>query len=203
MIFATIVLSIYLFGITPVTAVMLPVVSGIETESITSMPAEPVENFTTDITLKPFGIYITPETSPVQPERFSGYHTGVDVEIAEERTDAEISVYGITDGTVLEAQYVNGYGGAVAISHVIDDTEYVAIYGHLDIDSLTVTTGDTVSRGQILGLLGEGYSEETDGERMHLHFAVYRGDTVDWRGYVQSESELSKWIDPVLLYEKI
>jgi hypothetical protein len=29
---------------------------------------------------KPFGIYITPENSPVQPENFTGYHTGIDVE---------------------------------------------------------------------------------------------------------------------------
>ena len=32
------------------------------------------------ITKKPFGIFITTQNSPVQPERFSGYHTGVDVE---------------------------------------------------------------------------------------------------------------------------
>lgn len=40
----------------------------------------PIAEFEKRITKKPFGIYITPQNSPVQPERFTGYHTGVDVE---------------------------------------------------------------------------------------------------------------------------
>src|SRR3989344_6907506 len=40
----------------------------------------PVDEFEERITKKPFGIFITPQNSPIKPERFSGYHTGVDVE---------------------------------------------------------------------------------------------------------------------------
>jgi hypothetical protein len=43
----------------------------------------PVPGFPEEITKKPFGIFINPETSPVQPERFRGYHTGVDVEVVD------------------------------------------------------------------------------------------------------------------------
>jgi len=43
----------------------------------------PVNQFFARITKKPFGVYITPETSPVQPEKFTGYHTGVDVEFVD------------------------------------------------------------------------------------------------------------------------
>src|SRR5438105_4096773 len=40
----------------------------------------PIGNSLSRVTKKPFGIYITPQNSPVQPEKFKGYHTGVDFE---------------------------------------------------------------------------------------------------------------------------
>jgi hypothetical protein len=55
-------------------------------------------------------------------------------------------------------------------------------------------------KGDPLALLGTGYSSETDGERRHLHFAVLSNDRVDIKGYVQSESDLSGWIDPLTLF---
>lgn len=48
-----------------------------------------------------------------------------------------------------------------------------------------------------LGTLGKGYTHETDNERRNLHFGLKPGKTLDIRGYVQTESELSKWVDPV------
>src|SRR3989338_10346295 len=41
----------------------------------------PLDNSSERVTKKPFGKYITPADSPVQPERFSGYHTGADFEV--------------------------------------------------------------------------------------------------------------------------
>lgn len=57
-----------------------------EAANIPAIPAEnilniPLTDAAARITKKPFGIFITPQNSPVQPERFSGFHTGTDFEI--------------------------------------------------------------------------------------------------------------------------
>jgi hypothetical protein len=41
---------------------------------------ESVEGFVQRVTKKPFGLYVDPDNSPVQPEMFTGYHTGADAE---------------------------------------------------------------------------------------------------------------------------
>lgn len=161
------------------------------------MVGEPVEQFKKNITLKKFGTYVTPQNSPVDPERFTGYHTGVDVEMTGENLTRDIWVYSVAAGVVSESREADGYGGVVVIQHTINGQPYVAIYGHLDFASLKVAPGQNVVAGTPMGLLGEGYTDETDGERKHLHFALIPGETVDLRGYVQSESELSKWADPL------
>jgi hypothetical protein len=43
---------------------------------------------------KPFGIFITPQSSPVQPEHFRGYHTGADFEIFPEELNVDVAVNG-------------------------------------------------------------------------------------------------------------
>ncbi len=170
------------------------------TPSITTSPKEenylyePVEEFEERITLKPFGIYITPESSPVQPERFAGYHTGVDVEFTD-RED-KTPVYAIADGTVITSQTVSGYGGLTVIRHEIDGVNIDTIYAHLDPSSLP-RKGSEVAAGEVIGHLGEGNTEETDFERKHLHFAMHKDNELDLRGYVQTEAELSDWYNPL------
>ena len=159
---------------------------------------EPVPEFRLRITKKAFGTFVTPQDSPVQPERFTGFHTGVDVEY-EDITD-NVPVVAVTDGTVVYKGTINGYGGVVIIRHDIGDGTYQVLYGHLDIRSVTVGIGQFVTRGQRLGNLGEGYSPETDGERKHLHFSISQRNTLDFRGYVSAMDELSDWIDPQNLF---
>ena len=48
------------------------------TEIIPPTEPEPIGQTEERITKKPFGIKISPENSPISPERFSGYHTGID-----------------------------------------------------------------------------------------------------------------------------
>lgn len=151
---------------------------------------EPVSGFLEAITLKPFGIYITPETSPVQPDKFTGYHTGADAEVP-----AGTTVVAITDGIVLQSGNVQGYGGMIAIEHDIDGQRVVGVYGHLDPASLVAQDEDVVA-GQRIGVLGDGFTEQTDGARAHLHLSLYRGAGLDVRGYARSEAELANWIDP-------
>lgn len=163
----------------------------------------PIENFPERVTLKPFGIHIDPETSPVQPERFSGYHTGADAETTDEEQDVDLPVYAIADGVVVLARTATGYGGVIVLEVQIDGQSYTAVYGHLNIDSFTVQLGDSVTMGQQLAFLGEGYSSQTDGERKHLHFGLLPGTTVNIKGYVQSTDELTPWVDPVAFFEYI
>ncbi|MFH1171280.1 MAG: M23 family metallopeptidase [bacterium] len=157
----------------------------------------PTQDFFSRVTKKPFGISITPATSPVQPERFSGYHTGADAETTVPEQSVDVPVYSIADGTVIAVEHVNGYGGLLAIQYFVQGEDLIAIYGHIRLSSATVKSGDAVTAGEQIAVLGTGFSTETDGEREHLHFGLISGTKLDVRGYVQNTSELSLWLDPV------
>lgn len=152
----------------------------------------PIAEFEERITKKTFGDFITPETSAVQPERFSGWHTGVDVEYDDSNED--IAVWAVCDGEVALARWVSGYGGTVVIKCVIENNDYYVLYGHLDPERLIKTKN--VNKNDEVGILGDGYSNETDNERKHLHFSIHK-DSLDVRGYVQNENELEEWVNPV------
>ena len=158
---------------------------------------EPVAEFKARITKKPFGIYITPETSPVQPEKFTGYHNAVDVEY--EDVAGDVPVRAISEGEVVVSRTASGYGGVMVVRHTINGEKKLVLYGHLDPKS-TKPVGATVTRGEQIAILGGHKSAETDGERKHLHFAILAKSTVDLRGYVQNKSELSGWHDPLTFY---
>ena len=165
-----------------------------KTEENFSQLVAPVQEFKQRITKKPFGIYITPKTSSIQPEKFTGYHTGADAEFGDV-TD-EVSVKAIADGVVIFSGTASGYGGVIAIRHIINDEIYVAIYGHLKPNSL-VKNNTSVSRGQLIGVLGIGNTSETDGERKHLHFGFHRGQEINLKGYVNNQQDLKNWLDPL------
>lgn len=156
----------------------------------------PTSEFEARITKKKFGSYITPATSPVQPERFSGYHTGVDVEFTD--TTKDVPVRAITNGIVTFSGFIGGYGGVILVTHKIENVSRTALYGHLDPASLK-SAGEKVKKGQTIGNLGDGQTQEADGERKHLHFAILTNTRQDFRGYVQTKSELASWLDPLSL----
>src|SRR3989344_7022766 len=74
--------SANIYGATEETASPLPIAASIQESLVESDKKiiEPIAEFSQRITKKPFGIYITPETSPVHPDKFDGFHTGVDIE---------------------------------------------------------------------------------------------------------------------------
>jgi murein DD-endopeptidase MepM/ murein hydrolase activator NlpD len=158
---------------------------------------QPTADFKTRVTKKPFAIYVTPTNSPVSPERFTGFHTGADAEY--EDTAEEITVHAISDGTVRSSRRANGYGGIVVIEHIINSQALLVIYGHLDPSNL-IQANASVEAGQQIGVLGEGYSDETDGERKHLHLAILKSTTLNVSGYVKTSDELEAWLDPLSLF---
>ncbi len=189
---------------TPTTPSVTPTPAPATTPTVTPKPVstplhvEPIDQFKQRITKKFFGTYVTPQSSPVQPERFTGYHTGVDVEYGDVTSDVPVRV--IADGVVQRSGWVSGYGGMVAISHTVNGKRLFSLYGHLRPSSLP-SVGAHVTQGQQIGVLGTAYSNETDGERRHLHFAIITSSTLTVKGYVANKSDLStSWIDPLSLY---
>jgi hypothetical protein len=159
----------------------------------------PVARADERVTKKPFGMYITRVTSPVQPERFSGYHTGVDFEIFPEEQESDVAISAICSGPLVSERSASGYGGVLVQTCVMDGEPITVVYGHMRLSSVAATVGATVEVGAFLGNLGTAFSAQTDGERKHLHLGIHRGTTVSMLGYVQSKAHLSDWIDPCTL----
>ena len=161
--------------------------------------AAPLENAAERVTKKPFGIKITPQDSPVSPERFSGYHTGVDFEIFPGEEDSRVEVHAICDGPLAVKRDLNGYGGVMVQQCTYGNQEVTVVYGHLKLESISAEPGETLEKGQMIALLGRGFSDETDGERKHLHLGIHKGKEISFLGYVQSEKELSAWLNPMTI----
>lgn len=153
----------------------------------------PIAEYIERRTYKGFGEYIQ--------DRFTGYHVGDDIEYAD--VEADVPVQSIADGTIVKKGDVSGYGGVIVINHVIQGEHISAIYGHLDLASSDLKEGDAVTRGQFIGNLGDHESEETDGERKHLHFAVYFGDDVRLSGYEPTAEGVKDWVNPQNFFENM
>jgi murein DD-endopeptidase MepM/ murein hydrolase activator NlpD len=156
---------------------------------------EPLSDALARVTKKGFGLYVTPKNSPVQPERFTGYHTGVDFETTPAEQAVDVPVSAVCDGALALKEYASGYGGVAVQRCVLDSRDVTIIYGHLKLASITAKVGATLKRGDRLGVLGKGFSAETDGERKHLHLGIHLGTTIDIKGYVQTKAELAGWLD--------
>lgn len=165
----------------------------------TSLLAEPLTNARARVTKKTFGLYVTPKQSPVQPERFTGYHSGTDFETTPEEKDADVAVHAVCDGPLALKRTASGYGGVVVQRCVLNGADITVVYGHLRLASVTTEVGASLKRGQLLGLLGTGYSKETDGERKHLHLGVHKGKTISITGYESRKAGLFAWIDPLTI----
>lgn len=151
----------------------------------------PIAEYTIQRTQKIFGQYIAPDSG----DRFTGYHTGDDIEVPDKTV--EISVYVLTDASMVRKETVAGYGGVVILEFIDQGQTYHALYGHLDIASVTAAVGDTVHRGAVLGNLGDDASAETDGERKHLHFGLYPYTGTElFTGYVDNDADLALWVNP-------
>ena len=100
---------------------------------------------------------------------FATPHNGVDLTPGE---GAEI--HAVAAGTVRIATESGGdYGVTVLIDHIIDGQLVSTRYGHMQYGSLTVSAGDTVTAGQVIGNVGQ--TGKATGP--HLHFEVLLGGT--------------------------
>ncbi|HCU70582.1 MAG TPA: hypothetical protein DIC35_02365 [Candidatus Moranbacteria bacterium] len=157
--------------------------------------ASPIDRAGERVTKKPFGIYVTPANSPVQPERFSGYHTGTDFEAFSDELEKDVPVKAICRGKILRKEKASGYGGVLVESCKFGREPITVVYGHLDLASISKKVGDNLEASESIGNLGKNKSAETDGERKHLHLGIHNGTEVNFLGYVPNQSQLSDWID--------
>ena len=159
----------------------------------------PLDRISERVTKKTFGMYITPQNSPMQPEKFKGYHTGVDFEVFPDEENKTIPVSAICEGKLLVKKYASGYGGVVVQSCKFKQNEITVIYGHLLLSSVIKKAGSNLTMGETIGVLG-AKSQETDGERKHLHLGVHLGTAINILGYVSNKAQLKDWEDPLQLF---
>ncbi len=164
----------------------------VKTQPLLALPLNSALN---RVTKKPFGIYITPKNSPVQPEKFTGYHTGVDFEIMPGETNKDTAVSAVCAGKLLLKKSATGYGGVAVQSCKLNNRAITIIYGHLKLPSISLKVGQAISAGEKIGILGKGYSSEMAGERKHLHLGIHQGTGINLLGYVQQKSQLAGWLN--------
>lgn len=157
--------------------------------------ALPLSSALERVTKKPFGLYVTPKDSPVNPEKFTGYHTGVDFEILPGEENKDVAIAAVCSGALLIKKSATGYGGLAVESCKLDNQAVTIIYGHLKLSSITLKVGQTVAAGEKIGILGQGYSNETSGERKHLHLGIHKSATINLLGYVPDKKLLSGWLN--------
>ena len=163
--------------------------------SLPSLLASPISRARERVTKKPFGIYITPADSPVQPEKFTGFHTGEDFETFASEQGVAVPIFAICAGKIVVARMASGYGGVVVQQCQYNGDDISVVYGHIALSSVARKIGDFAEVGEAIAVLGEA-GKDTDNERKHLHLGIKKGAQTDLRGYVASQSDLDDWLDP-------
>jgi len=93
-----------------------------------------------------------------------GFHKGVDM-AAMKGTPVKAAAA----GTVVQAQYLPGYGNNILIQH---NKYYRTRYAHLN--RIHVSVGQKVAQGQKIGTVGDSGSVRKSGrDASHLHFEIY------------------------------
>ncbi|MCO5955079.1 M23 family metallopeptidase [Microbacterium yannicii] len=111
----------------------------------------------------------------------SGYHQGVDL-----LSSCGTPIYAAAAGVVKVSQEsYGGYGVGVSIDHVIGGQQVNTLYGHMTYGSRQVSVGQSVSAGQLIGLVGSTGSSTA----CHLHFEVHiNGSVVDPWAWLQANA---------------
>jgi hypothetical protein len=133
----------------------LPEMARIQRETLLTRPAiQPVDNKNLNRTASGYGERIQP---------FSGtkfFHKGMDF-----TAPIGTKIYATGDGVVLERGVVPGFGNRIVIDHGYG---YQTLYAHMD--ELSVVKGARVTRGQVIGTVGNtGISTGP-----HLHYEVHK-----------------------------
>lgn len=123
------------------------------------------------------------------------YHMGVDAGFD---LPAGTEVYATADGIVREVQERSQFGLVVLIEHEAEtEAAHVSVYGHLDPTDVRVIVGQTVTAGDVIGVLGN--ETNNGGWSVHLHFGIHKAAyTGDWvyYGHVYDPDTAKQWYNP-------
>ncbi|XJZ26928.1 murein hydrolase activator EnvC family protein [Bacillota bacterium Lsc_1132] len=97
--------------------------------------------------------------------RWGEFHYGIDIA----NSGANVPIVAAANGVVVTSHYSSSYGNVVYIAHSINGQVYTTVYAHME--RSLVSTGQSVSKGQQIGIMGS--TGESTGQ--HLHFELYRG----------------------------
>ena len=197
--------GVIIFLLAAITGIFLPAKLPPQVEIKPTLPMAsifypPLSHAKDRVTKKTFGMYITPQNSPVRPEKFTGYHTGTDFEVEPNEINLPVEVKTVCPGKLLVKEYATGYGGVAVQACTLNNQPITVIYGHLKLGSINWNKGDFIEGNKILGLLGADKSPETDGERKHLHLGIHLGTEINIRGYVNTQNQLKDWTDPLPMF---
>ena len=124
-----------------------------------------------------FSLVQWPLTEGTSVSSFFGYrscegcstmHSGVDF-----TPGAGTPIEAIADGVVVSSTVADGsWGTHIVLEHDIDGVTYLSSYAHMQSGSSPFSIGDTVSRGDVVGRVGN------TGQSMgaHLHFTIQTAD---------------------------
>ncbi len=171
-------------------------------EELSNLLPWPLEKGEQREALLKYGMYVTPDPNqnPISPpERFTGYHTGLDIEIFPEERDSVVPVKTICGGRILYTGTAEGYGGVVIQECTIKGQAVSVLYGHLNPNSFKVSKDQSYPEQTIVGELGRHKTAETGDTRKHLHLGIHKGNHLEFLGYVNDPSELPDFIDPLTL----
>ncbi|MFZ6015128.1 MAG: M23 family metallopeptidase [Patescibacteria group bacterium] len=152
-----------------------------------------------------FGLFVTPDSpnNPiVPPERFSGYHAALDIEIYPDEIKKRVPVYASCNGKVIYTGYVNGYGGVIIHTCMVNNQDVTVLYGHLDPSAYLIKKSDYVKAGDEIGKLADHKTHDSGYNRKHLHLQIHRGTNIVLRGYVSRPEDLNSYIDPQTVLPK-
>lgn len=94
-------------------------------------------------------------------------------------------IYAVADGVVSAARAMSSYGNCVQISHgtADDGNNYATLYAHMS--SIAVSEGQTVTKGQVIGYVGNtgAVSGKNGGYHLHLELRI-NGSRVNAMSYI-------------------
>ena len=107
-------------------------------------------------------------------------HYGIDI-----ANSIGTPVVSAADGVVSYASPLSTYGNVIMVTHSIDGQTFTSLYAHLS--SIKVSVGQVVSKGQIIGALGN--TGNSTGP--HLHFEIHVGN---WEGMTKNSVNPMRYI---------